>query len=181
MGLTLHFQGQLQSESAYADFLAAAQAFAAAHTWPAHPIAEPHRELLRTLQPEDPAADEVEELYVGPIRGLILLPHPLCEPLAFEFDTDLFMQDSCKTQFAGPAIHAAILQLFRATEPLFDMLDVQDEADFWEAGESPETLATLARTFAAAQSAIEEAAAEDPGASIAVVTPSGRILDILAA
>ncbi len=181
MGLTLHFQGQLRSESAYADFLAAAHAFAAAHAWPVHPVADPHRELLRTLQPEDPQAAEVEELYTGPVRGLLLLPHPLCEPLAFEFDTDLFMQDQCKTQFAGPEVHAAVCRLFRATEPLFDLLDVQDEAEFWEAGESPETLAALAHTFATARAAIEEAAAEDPGAAIAVVTPSGRILDILAA
>jgi hypothetical protein len=86
------------------------------------------------------------------------------------------MQDTCKTQFAGAATHAAILELFRQTEPLFEMLDIQDEAEAWD---DPDP-ARLARTFAETRRQIEEAAADTPGASIAVLTPSGRILDILA-
>ena len=181
MGLTIHFQGQLRSDAAFAEFEAAVGAFAARHGWALHTVADARRELVRTLQPEDPDADEVEEVYTGPVRGVILLPDALCEPLAFEFDRDLFMQDWCKTQFAGAEVHAAILRLFRAVEPLFEMLDVMDEAGFWELGETPETQAELGRTFAETRAAIEEAAAESPGASVAVVTPSGRILDVLAA
>lgn len=176
MGLTIHYQGQLESEQAYATFIDQVTAYAVAHAWPVHPIAEPHRELTRILQPEDPEADEYEDLYAGPTRGLYLLPDPQCEPLTFEFDTHLFMQDYCKTQFAGPTIHAAILDLFRETEPLFEMLDIQDEANAWE---NPDPF-HLQRIFVETRQAIQESAAETPGASVAVLTPSGRILDILA-
>lgn len=177
MGLTIYYQGQLASESAYEGFVAAATAFAAARNWPAHPIAESSRQLTRTLQPEDPDEPEFEEVYTGATRGLYLLPHPECEPITFEFDRDLFMQDSTKTQFAGAAIHAAIVDLFRQAEPFFEMLDIQDEADFWETNDTE----ALARTFAQSRAAIDEAAAESPGSAIAVLTPSGRILDVLAA
>jgi hypothetical protein len=176
MGLTIHYQGQLLSDDAYARFIEQIQAFAAARPWPVYPIDEPHRVLARMLQPEDPDADEVEEIYEGPTRGLTLMPHLDCEPLAFEFDRDLFMQDYCKTQFAGPETHAQIIDLFRTVEPLFAMLDVQDEAEFWENPSREE----LVRTFAETSQAIAELAAEDPGSSVGVVTPSGRILDILA-
>lgn len=175
MGLTIHYQGQLESEQAYVSFIAEVTAFAGAHGWPVHLIAEGERELTRMLQPEDPEAAEYEDTYVGPTRGVYLLPHPECEPLSFEFDTDLFMQDFCKTQFAGPAVHTAILDLFRQTEPLFEMLDIQDEAEAWE---NPD-LAHLERMFSETRKAIEESAAEMPGSSVAVLTPSGRILDIL--
>lgn len=175
MGLTIHYQGQIESEQAYVSFLAEVTAFAEARKWPVHPIAEAEREITRMLQPEDPEADEYEDVYVGPTRGLYLLPHPECEPLSFEFDRDLFMQDWCKTQFAGPAVHLEILNLFRQTEPLFEMLDIQDEAEGWE---NPDP-AHLEQAFATAKAAIDEAAAEMPGSSVAVLTPSGRILDIL--
>jgi len=175
MGLTIHYQGQLESEQAYVSFIVEITAFAEARGWPLHTIAERERELTRMLQPEDPEAAEYEDVYVGPTRGVYLLPHPECEPLSFEFDTDLFMQDYCKTQFAGPAVHRAILDLFRQTEPLFEMLDIQDEAEGWE---NPDP-AHLERMFVETRQAIEESAAEMPGASVAVLTPSGRILDIL--
>ncbi len=72
-------------------------------------------------------------------------------------------------------MHTAILKLFRQTEPLFEMLDIQDEAEAWE---NPDP-AHLERMFAETRQAIEESASETPGASVAVLTPSGRILDIL--
>jgi len=175
MGLTIHYQGQLASDEAYVSFIAEVTAFAEARKWPVHAVAEAEREMTRYLQPEDPEADEYEDVYVGPVKGVYLLPHPECEPLSFEFDTDLFMQDFCKTQFAGPAVHAAILDLFRKTENLFEMLDIQDEADGWE---NPDP-GHLEEQFAAATAAIQEAAEEMPGSSVGVLTPSGRILDIL--
>jgi hypothetical protein len=175
MGLTIHYQGQLQSEVGYEAFVTAAQEFAAAQGWPAHSIDEANKQLTRTLQPEDPEADEYEEVYAGPTRGIYLLPHPECEPLNFEFDEHLFMQDWCKTQFAGAALHAQIIRLFRETESLFEMLDVQDEAEFWDSGD----IAALEHTFAYTRREIERTAAEMPGSSTAVLTPSGRILDVL--
>jgi hypothetical protein len=175
MGLTIHYQGQIASDEAYVSFIEEVTAYAQGQGWPLHAIDESTRELTRMLQPEDPDADEYEEVYVGPVKGLYLLPHPECEPLTFEFDRDLFMQDWCKTQFAGPVVHAAILDLFRKTEPLFEMLDIQDEADAWE---NPDP-AALKQTFTNATQAIQDAAAEMPGSSVGVLTPSGRILDIL--
>ena len=179
MGLTIHYQGQLQSETAFVAFLKLVDDLAAIHRWPSHRITEGRRELIRTLQPEDPDAAEIEEAYDGPTRGVYLLPHADCEPLTLEFDRDLFMQSWCKTQFAGPEIHAAIIGLFRSAEALFDMLDVQDEADFWEAADNPESRTQLDGVFLRTRREIDEAAALSPGASIGVLTPSGRILDIL--
>ncbi|RXH57551.1 hypothetical protein [Granulicella sibirica] len=175
MGLTIHYQGQLQSEASCERFLTLVKQFAAERNWPAHAIDEAKKQLTRTLQPEDPHADEYEEVYLGPTRGVYLLPHPECEPLTFEFDRDLFMQDCCKTQFAGAAVHEQIIQLFHKTENLFEMLDVQDEAEFWEKGD----VAALENTFAYTRMEIDKTAAEMPGSSVAVLTPSGRILDVL--
>lgn len=177
MGLTIHYQGQLLSETAYQAFLETVLQFAATRGWPVHPIEEPRKQLTRILQPEDPEADEYEDFYDGPTRGLYLLPHPECEPVNLEFDRDLFMQDWSKTQFAGPAVHADIIRLFHEVEPLFEMLDVQDEAGFWESGD----LTALEETFAYTRKEIERTAAEMPDSSIAVLTPSGRILDVLGA
>ena len=181
MGLTIHYQGQLRSEDHFDSFMQLVQAFANGCGWPVHEIPQARRELVRMLQPEDPDAAEVEEVYDGPTRGVYLLPHPECEPLNLEFDHDLFMQDWCKTQFAGAAIHAKIVQLFRKGEEMFEMLDVQDEAGLWEAGDTAESRLELDAVFRRTRGEIEEAAAESPGCSVGVLTPSGRILDILAA
>ena len=178
MGLTIHYQGQLLSEAAYKSFIAIAKSYGEERKWLVKEVEEAERELTRILQPEDPDAAEVEELYIGSSRGLVLLPHAQCEPLTFVFDHDLFMQDWTKTQFAGSGIHAAIVELFRRTEPLFEMLDVQDEAGFWE-GEMTE--AELPELFARTRAQIREIASESPGSSVAVVTQSGRIIDIFAA
>ena len=176
MGLTIHYQGQLRSEAAYEEFVALTGAYAGTRGWPAHPVTMARKVLTRTLQPEDPEAPEYEEIYDGPVRGIYLLPDPHCEPLTFEFDRDLFMQDWCKTQFAGAGVHAEIVGLFRQGEGLFEMLDVMDEAEFWEVND----LAALEEAFKAASVAIAAAAAETPGAAVGVLTPSGRILDVLA-
>ena len=180
MGLTIHYQGQLQSETAYAAFIKFVEEYAEAHAWPAHPIPIARRERVRMLQPEDPDAPEFEDFYDGPTQGISLLPHPDCEPLDFEFDRDLYMQNWCKTQFAGPETHAAILQLLHETEGMFEMLDVQDEAGFWDVPDTTESRKALYADFSKTRAQIDEAAAGSPGCSVAVLTPSGRIVDILA-
>jgi hypothetical protein len=175
MGLTIHYQGQLLSEAALEEFVGVATAYAGARGWAAHPVKTGRKVLTRMLQPEDPEAAEYEEIYEGPVRGIYLLPDAQCEPLTFEFDRDLFMQDWCKTQFAGAGVHAEIVGLFREVEGLFEMLDVMDEAEFWELGDR----GALEEAFREASAAIAEAAAETPGAAVGVLTPSGRILDVL--
>ena len=68
--------------------------------------------------------------YDGPVYGIKLNPHPYCEPLTLEFDASLFCQDYTKTQFAGPDIHIALIDLIEELKPHFVEFVVLDESGY---------------------------------------------------
>ena len=168
MGVTVHFEGQLRAPAAYSVLIDDLRDFATAHGWPAEVIAEEHTTLKRVR-------DERDWDYRGATFGLQLLPHPNADPLRFEFDTDYFVQEYVKTQFAGTETHVAIIMLLRRIQPFFESLAVEDEGEFWETADE----ATLARHIESCDRALHELLVERSNARGPVRLPSGRIVDYI--
>lgn len=102
MGVTIHFEGRLRDRAAMADLLRFAQRFALERGWVTDEINEARVKLLRVDE------NERDCEYLGPVSGLQLIPANDCEPIKLEFDSDLYVQEWTKTQFAGPEIHLAV-------------------------------------------------------------------------
>ena len=168
MGVTIHFSGKLGSPSALDQLISQVSSFAEKHGWPVWPIVEDLVTLNRVINEQD-----VE--YVGPIRGIGVQPHKDAEPLQFEVDDSLFVQDYCKTQFAGSETHKTIVELMRRLEPLFVELDIYDEAEYWDTGD--ENL--LCNNIEQVDRMINKVIKEHPGARGPVRLASGRIADIV--
>ena len=98
-----------------------------------------------------------------------------CDPVRLEFDSDLYVQEFTKTQFAGPQVHLKVLELLKALRPFFRDLRVEDEGEYWETGNLQGLIEHLNR----AQKAIEAELAKYPDGQMKVKTPSGRIMDLV--
>ena len=168
MGVTIHFEGQLLSEAAYAEVLALAKAYAKEQDWPHEPIDCEEAQLSRVRNDEDWD-------YAGTTRGIALFPHEDSEPVRLEFDRDLFIQEFTKTQFAGTAVHVLVVNLLRRIAPLFASFIVHDEGEFWDTSD----LGILKGHFQAFYRALGEQLPKYPGAKVKVRLPSGRIADFV--
>jgi hypothetical protein len=169
MGVTIHFEGSLRSAEALDRLLATARQFARANGWPVEEIDSPEVTLQRVRGEEDWD-------YVGPVRGVALLPGPDCDPVRLELDRDLYIQEYTKTQFAGAETHEKVVELLRSIEPFFLDLSVQDEGELWETGDRE----ALEAHLAACDRALEDFLASNPPARRKVRLEDGRILDFLA-
>ena len=163
MGVTIHFEGNLNGEVAYSTLLQNVRDFAARHGWPAEDLLEAQRSLKRVR-------DEQDWDYVGLTKGLIVYPHDECEPLRFEFDENFYIQECCKTQFDGPQVHIAIVRLLRSIHSLFAALNVADEGEYWHSGDEP----ALASHMHSIDDQIARLVAEKPTRQVAVRLPSLR-------
>jgi hypothetical protein len=168
MGVTIHYEGQLTSEAAYQDLVGLVSSIAEAKGWLTELIASGEATLLRVR-------DEKDWDYTGPVKGIVVYLHEDCDPVRLEFDSDLYLQEFTKTQFAGIQIHLAVLKLLKAIQPFFHNLKVEDEGDWW----GTENTQILTEHFARAQKAIEAELRKTPSAQMKVKTPSGRIMDLL--
>jgi hypothetical protein len=168
MGVTVHYEGLARSEDDLEAVLALVRSEAARAGWPAVDLSTADGVLQRVV-------DEEERDYRGRVRGLVVQPHPECEPLHFLFGDDRFMQSYCKTQFAGVATHVAVVTLLRRIAPHFAELTVLDEGAFWESNDA-ESLQSHLDGF---DRALADLIAENPGARTKVRLPSGRIIDAL--
>jgi hypothetical protein len=97
------------------------------------------------------------------------------DPLRFEFDSKLYIQEFIKTQFAGPAIHAQVMQLLRTLEPHFETLSVEDEGELWSGGD----VDVLQGHLSAVERALVEHLQQNPGAQGPVRLESGRWVDFI--
>src|SRR5687768_10738168 len=100
MGITIHFEGQLQKDQLPA-VLHQAQQFADQNKWPYVEIPEEERSLSRVR-------DEGDWNYVGLTSGTEIFPDEDCEPLRLKFDTDGYIQEYVKTQFSPLTVHVSI-------------------------------------------------------------------------
>ncbi|WP_027167147.1 hypothetical protein [Mesorhizobium sp. WSM3224] len=168
MGVTIHFEGQLPGEEEYVALLREVEAFAVTRGWPVRKIEEAEIALSRVI-------DERSVDYLGPVIGIKVLPHPRSDPLPFEFDRHLFMQQYCKTQFAGSDVHIEVIELLRKVAPLFRELDVFDEGGYWESGDR----SVLQGNLDIVEAMIADAIRKDPTARGPLRLESGRVVDLV--
>ena len=168
MGVTIHFEGRLHDQEAFARAMEAARSFADQNGWHHVPLAKEMATLTRTRGEEDWD-------YVGPTSGVTISPHDDCDPLHLEFDRDLYVQEFVKTQFAPPIVHMRIIELLRRIAPEFDDLQVDDEAEYWPTSEE----ALLEAHRQAFVQAFEEALKENPRLAGPFRLPDGRMVDLM--
>ena len=168
MGVTIHFEGQLNNEAAYQELIGVASTIANAEGWPIEPIGSGEVTLSRVR-------DEKEWDYTGPVKGIVIYLHEDCDPVRLEFDSDLYVQEFIKTQFAGVEMHIKALKLLKAIEPFFRTLNVEDEGEWWETRDTT----SLAGHFARVQDVIDAELRKTSSTRVKVKTPSGRIMDFL--
>ena len=85
MGVTVHFQGYLKGEEAFAALIRRVEETAKAKTWLTEKFENNEITLLRVR------ANEEDWDYTGPTKGIILYLHEDCEPVRLEFDRDLYV------------------------------------------------------------------------------------------
>lgn len=125
MGVTIHFEGQLKDGNAFSNCMEKVREFAEQLKVELYDISSTSTTLSRVK-------DEKDWDYTGPTKGVELYPHEACEPLRFEFDENLYIQEYVKTQFAPQEIHKKIIELFHSLEAEFETLDICDEGEYWE-------------------------------------------------
>jgi hypothetical protein len=168
VGVTIHFEGRLKSPAALAALESDVRAFAKESGWLTKPISESNALLKRVV-------NEQNDDYVGPTRGIEVQPHPNSEPLRFEFDRGLFVQEYCKTQFAGATTHVRIVELLHRVVHHFEDLHVEDEGEFWETQDE----VLLERHIDKVNGLIDEMLRENRGAKGGPIRlASGRIVDV---
>jgi hypothetical protein len=124
MGLTIHFEGRLKSESSFSKLMRIALAFAKKHRFKYFVLDERDRGLLRLV-------NRKLVQYYGPTKGIIIVPEN-CEPVIIEFDRDLCVQHFCKTQHTDATMHIKLIDLITEIEPFFQILHVFDQGEYWE-------------------------------------------------
>lgn len=168
MGVTIHFEGRLRSQRDLALVVERARAAAEDLGWPHRPIAEERAQLSRVR-------DEQDWDYVGQTTGIAIQPHDRSDPLRLEFDSDLYIQEFIKTQFAGPTVHTQVVQFLRTLEPHFENLAVEDEGEFWSGGDND----VLLGHFSACERALAAHLQQNAGARGPVRLESGRWVDVI--
>jgi hypothetical protein len=168
MGVTIHFEGQLSSEQAYRELVELASSIAESEGWRTESIGSDEVTLLRVR-------DEKDWDYTGPVKGIAVFLHDDCDPVRFEFDKDLYVQEFTKTQFAGPEYHLKVIDLLRTVQPLFRDLKVDDEGEFWDSGDR----SVLQGHFKAIEKVLADMLKEKPSARVKVKELDGKIIDII--
>jgi len=168
MGITVHFEGRLRDEAAYVALVEAAARFAAHQGWGAQRFEVLNAKLSRVR-------DEVDWDYEGPTKGIELRAHPSSEPIRLEFDTDLYVQEYTKTQFAPPDIHMRMVALLDELAPYFQILEVIDEGEYYETRDEE----VLRKHRDCCFEMLDEHLANDKSLRGPVRLPSGRIADLI--
>ncbi len=169
MGVVIHFEGQLKSESDFLQVIIIARDFADKYNLHTERIDIPEKTLIRV-------AGEDEWKYQGPVKGIKLIINEWAEPLWVAFDENLYMQEFCKTQFADISTHLLVVDLLRAIEPNFSNFEVFDEGEFWETSD----VRLLEERREAFFEALNEAQQKNPLLQAGPFkTESGRIIDAI--
>ena len=173
-GITIHFEGRAADAAAVERILETASAAAAENGWPFRRVVDGEVGEL------DPGTVKMIEEAEGsgapaPVRGIVIYPHAMSEPLYIVFGPKSRTKNFVKTQFAGAATHVKVVELLERVAPLFTDLDVDDEGQYWGSHDR----ARLDRHLEAASSALDTIHAQSPQARGPVKRPDGRIQDIV--
>ena len=168
MGVTIHFEGKLKDEGAYESFMASSRAFASEMEWPVSEIKETEVTLQRVK-------DEEDWDYVGPVKGIEILPHEACDPFRLEFDRDLYIQEYVKTQFAPIQIHVLLIDFLQKHKDLFAELEIIDEGEYLDTND----IHALEGHIEACDKQMDEYLSQPEKYYGPVKLESGRIIDLM--
>ncbi|UOE37011.1 hypothetical protein [Chryseobacterium oryzae] len=125
MGITIHFEGKLKNNENFDLLIRKVIEFSQFENWEYFQFENDNKILERVRNDEDWD-------YEGLTKGIQVQPHENSEPLNFEFDKDLYIQEYCKTQFAEIETHLKIIELIKVIQDNFETLKIFDEGEFWE-------------------------------------------------
>lgn len=168
MGVTIHYEGKLKTKKDFNDVFRIAKEFSDSNDMEYFEFEVADKLLLRVR-------DEKNWDYQGLTKGVKILPHANTDPLWLEFDKDNFMQDYCKTQYAGSGIHVKIIELLDLIKPHFVELLVNDEGTYWESRD----LSLLEKQFDKIYDLIEDAKRKNPKLSGPYIVDDDRIVDLM--
>lgn len=168
MGVTIHFEGKLRSNEDFDFVMKKAKKFAIENDMPCKSFSERFKKL-------DRVKDEQDWIYEGPTKGVRIQPDPNADPLWLEFDKDNYIQEYCKTQFAGIDTHLKIISFLKAIQVHFIYFQVFDEGAYWSTNDKLFLQGCLDDYFAAA----EKAKARNPKLNGPFRLDDGRIIDLM--
>ncbi|WP_428661774.1 hypothetical protein [Runella sp.] len=135
----------------------------------------PHQSFSELLKKLDRVKDEQDWDYEGPTKGIKIQPDENSDPLWLEFDKNNYIQEYCKTQFAGIDTHLQIISLLKEIQPHFVYLQVTDEGEYWDTQDKALLQECLDNYFDAA----EKAKAENSKLNGPYRLQDGRIIDLM--
>lgn len=168
MGITIHFEGKLKNDENYNLLIKKVIEYSEFQDWKYFQFQNESKKLERVRNDEDWD-------YIGSTKGIQVQPHENSEPLIFEFDEDLYIQEYCKTQFSNIETHIKIIDLFNAIEDNFSNLEIFDEREYWET--KNETL--LLKNWENFYTAMDEAIEENNNLQGPFKQENGRIIDLM--
>ncbi len=168
MGVTIHFEGKLLSDASYERVVAKIKSFSVENSLPYKMIPKAVRSLERVR-------DEEDWDYTGITKGIEIQPHPSTDPLRFEFDENLYIQEYCKTQFASTDIHVLVVNLIREIQNEFETIEIVDEGEYWESND----LDVLENHITKCNEVLEKILYDNPNAQGPVRLANGRIVDYI--
>ncbi len=168
MGVTIHFEGQLKSDNDFESVMTKAKNFALKNDIPYEFFPESFKKLSRVK-------DEQNWDYEGPAKGIRIQPGQNCDPLWLEFDKNNYIQEFCKTQFAGIDTHIQIISFLKEIQSNFIELQVTDEGEYWDT----ENKALLENHFDNFYDARAKAKTENKNLNGPYRLADGRIIDFM--
>ena len=167
MGVTIHFEGRLKTVNDLDKVINLGLEFAKRKSSDVIKLDSPDKILKRVK-------DDKDWDYQGEVKGIQFQPHENSDPLVLEFDKDLYIQEYCKTQFAGVSTHIEVVHFLREIEPYFDNLVIVDEGEFWETND----IKVLEQKFEDFFNAFDKAIEENPKLK-GPFRVQGRIIDLM--
>jgi len=168
MGVTINYEGRLKSNDVFDDVIKQSIVFADSNEME-YEVFEISDKLLQRVRNEE------DWDYQGYVRGIKIQPQVNCEPLWIEFDIDNYIQDYCKTQYAGVETHIKIIKHLKTIEPYFSELIVDDEGEYWDSDD----LELLEKHFQNNFDAIEKLKIDDPNLDGPYLVEGSRIIDLM--
>ncbi|MBC7412535.1 MAG: hypothetical protein H7331_08805 [Bacteroidia bacterium] len=168
MGVTVHFEGTLKSTTDFNEVINKATVFATDNNFEFEIFEFENKKLYRVK-------DDADWDYEGATKGIKIKIDSAAEPLILEFDSNLHLQEYCKTQYASIKVHMKLIAFLRTIKLHFVMLEVLDEGEYWELNDVP----TLQKNITDAFKVVEKAKKENPNLNGPYVTDDDRIVDLM--
>ena len=173
-GITIHFEGTAANDAAVRKIVDTTAERAEKRGWRYQRIGAGEVATLDgvTLRMIDEAEGSKAP---ADVRGIVVYPHEMSEPLYLVFGPKRRTKNFVKTQFAGADVHVGLVELLESLKPLFAELEVDDEGEYW----STHDRAKLERHLSSALAAMDALRIKTAGARGRLPRADGRILDIV--